>query len=201
VEPIQIGGRIRAARTHRAISMRTLAKAVGISQSALSQIETGKAQPSVQTLYKLVRELSVSFDELVGIDNGSARDNRPVRVLDDAQIDFVPVSQQKRIDLDTGVSWHRLSHHTVAGANFLRIVHPAGSRSAPAGTHASHAGFEFVYVISGTLQIEIGFDSRHVLHPGDAVSFPGITPHRVSNPGTAPAEIICVILERSPDDK
>ncbi|HEU4657259.1 MAG TPA: helix-turn-helix transcriptional regulator [Capillimicrobium sp.] len=56
--------RLREARERAGLSLRQLAPRVGISASALSQIETGKSQPSVRTLYALVRELGLSLDEL-----------------------------------------------------------------------------------------------------------------------------------------
>jgi transcriptional regulator with XRE-family HTH domain len=191
---VELGQRIRWARNQRGMSMRALAGAVGVSQSALSQIETGRSQPSVQTLYRLVRELGVSFDELMGLDTGGADEVCVGGVLGDAPVDFVPTSSQKRIDLDTGVTWHRLTSGAAAGANFFRIVHPTGSGSAPAGKYVSHAGHEFVYVLSGTLRLEVGFDAEHLLHAGDAMNFPASTPHRASNPGPESTEILCVIV-------
>lgn len=192
---VELGQRIRSTRNQRGLSMRALAGAVGVSQSALSQIETGRSQPSVQTLYRLVRELGVSFDELMGLGGGSEGDEVCVGgVLGDARVDFVPTSSQKRIDLDTGVIWHRLTSGAVAGANFFRIVHPAGSGSAPAGKYVSHAGHEFVYVLTGTLRLEVGFDTEHLLHAGDAMNFPASTPHRASNPGPGTTEILCSIV-------
>lgn len=200
---VELGQRIRSARTQQGISMRALARAVGISQSALSQMETGKSQPSVQTLYRLVRELGVSFDELMGLErNGSVDEVCVGGVLGDAPVDFAPANRQKSIDLDTGVTWHRLTNGTAGGANFFRIVHPAGSDSAPAGKYVSHTGHEFVYVLTGTLRLEVGFDTEHLLHAGDAVNFPASTPHRASNPGLDPTEILCVIVGGSaPVDK
>jgi transcriptional regulator with XRE-family HTH domain len=192
---IELGQRIRWTRNQRGLSMRALAGSVGVSQSALSQIETGRSQPSVQTLYRLVRELGVSFDELMGLDTGDRADEVCLGgMLGEAPVDFLPTSSQKRIDLDTGVTWHRLTSGAVAGANFFRILHPAGSGSAPAGKYVSHAGHEFVYVLSGTLRLEVGFDTEHLLHAGDAMNFPAPTPHRASNPGPDPTEILCAVI-------
>ena len=46
------------------MSLRALARDVGVSPSLISQIEHGKATPSVGTLYAIVSELDISFDEL-----------------------------------------------------------------------------------------------------------------------------------------
>lgn len=42
-----------------------MASALGVSASLISQVETGKTQPSVSTLYALVNHLGISFDDLL----------------------------------------------------------------------------------------------------------------------------------------
>src|SRR5205809_341387 len=59
-----IGGRLRQERERQGHSLRKLAAKLGISPSALSQIETGRSRPSVGSLYSIVSELGLSFDEL-----------------------------------------------------------------------------------------------------------------------------------------
>ena len=63
---LQIGGRIRAERARRGISLRSLARSVGLSPSLISQIETGKCQPSVSTLYAITTALGVSVQDVFG---------------------------------------------------------------------------------------------------------------------------------------
>src|SRR5258707_9587305 len=61
----QMGERLRAARSERRLSLRELAGRLGVSPSLISQIETGRANPSVSTLYAIAAELDVSLDELL----------------------------------------------------------------------------------------------------------------------------------------
>ena len=61
-----VGPRLRAYREQRGLSLRELARRLGVSPSAISQIETGKSRPSVSTLYSIVSELGMSLDELFG---------------------------------------------------------------------------------------------------------------------------------------
>ena len=61
-----VGPRLRAHREQRGLSLRELARRLGVSPSAISQIETGKSRPSVSTLYSIVSELGMSLDELFG---------------------------------------------------------------------------------------------------------------------------------------
>jgi quercetin dioxygenase-like cupin family protein/DNA-binding XRE family transcriptional regulator len=73
VAVLQIGGRIRAERLKREVSLRSLARSVGLSPSLISQIETGKCQPSVSTLYAITTALGVSVQEVLGEAPAGAR--------------------------------------------------------------------------------------------------------------------------------
>jgi transcriptional regulator with XRE-family HTH domain/quercetin dioxygenase-like cupin family protein len=59
-----IGQRIREERLRRGFNLRSLARAVNVSASHISQIETGKCRPSVSTLYAITTVLGVSIDDL-----------------------------------------------------------------------------------------------------------------------------------------
>ena len=63
-----MGERLRRARTARGLSLRSVAKRLGVSPSLISQVETGRAKPSVSTLYALANELGISLDELMFVD-------------------------------------------------------------------------------------------------------------------------------------
>jgi transcriptional regulator with XRE-family HTH domain/quercetin dioxygenase-like cupin family protein len=59
-----IGQRIREERLRRGFNLRSLARAVNVSASHISQIETGKCRPSVSTLYAITTVLGVSIDDI-----------------------------------------------------------------------------------------------------------------------------------------
>src|SRR5688500_20051047 len=61
----QIGERLRSRRQEARLSLRDLAERLGVSPSLISQIERGRANPSVSTLYSIVNELDISLDELM----------------------------------------------------------------------------------------------------------------------------------------
>ena len=61
----QMGERLRAVRRERGLSLRDLAKRLDVSPSLISQVETGRASPSVSTLYAMAQVLSVSVDDLL----------------------------------------------------------------------------------------------------------------------------------------
>ena len=55
-------------RAARGLSLRRLAEVLGVSPSLISQVETGRAKPSVNTLYALATELGISLDTLLFMD-------------------------------------------------------------------------------------------------------------------------------------
>ena len=59
-----LGRRIREERVRQGISLRGLAREVGVSASMVSQIETSKTQPSVSTLYAITSALGISIEDL-----------------------------------------------------------------------------------------------------------------------------------------
>src|SRR6266699_790214 len=60
-----LGPRLRAIRLARGVGLRELARRLDLSPSSISQIETGKMQPSVRTLYAFAEELGVTVDEVL----------------------------------------------------------------------------------------------------------------------------------------
>src|SRR5438552_15059457 len=117
----EVGQELRAHREGRGLSLRELARRLGISPSAISQIETGKSRPSVSTLYSIVTELGMSLDELFSED-GSKPTRRvagpavtpaqlqPVRESDGPSERHVQrAGRRLAIALETGVRWERLT--------------------------------------------------------------------------------------------
>ncbi|MFE7029665.1 helix-turn-helix domain-containing protein [Streptomyces sp. NPDC057621] len=67
-----VGARIRRARTARGMSLRALAREIGVSASLVSQIETGKSQPSVSTLYAITTALAIPVESLFDAEDDPA---------------------------------------------------------------------------------------------------------------------------------
>ncbi|MEV4171273.1 helix-turn-helix domain-containing protein [Nonomuraea sp. NPDC049709] len=65
---VNLGLRLRRARKKSGLSLRELARRLNVSPSFLSQIENGKSQPSVATLYSMAQMLKVSVDHLFETD-------------------------------------------------------------------------------------------------------------------------------------
>ena len=74
----QLGQRLRQVRLDAGLSLRELARRIGVSPSFVSQFENGKAQPSVATLYSLSQLLDVSIDHLFEIRQESSKPAAPL---------------------------------------------------------------------------------------------------------------------------
>jgi transcriptional regulator with XRE-family HTH domain len=198
----EIGDRLRAARRSHRLSLRELAKRLGVSPSLISQIETGRAQPSVSTLYSITSELNVSLDDLLFNDEHRASSNGRRAQLDAvrplAALSSGPVQREgnrKEIRLGSGVVWDRLTTESIPGMDFLYVTYEVGGASSPDRQFQRHGGHEWGYVISGRLTVTIGFD-QYDLGPGDAISIDSTMPHRMHNRGTEPVHGIWFVLGR-----
>jgi quercetin dioxygenase-like cupin family protein/DNA-binding XRE family transcriptional regulator len=215
---LDLGARLRAERLRQGMSLREMARRLGVSPSALSQIETGKAQPSVSKLFDIVNLLNTSLDGLLvgaagpaGVSPvggpGGTGDATPVepRPAPDVVVSRGPETEgflsvqrsgeHEILQLDSGVEWRRLTSGSLPGVEFLRVTYEPGACSSSEGAFMRHAGQEFGYVLSGRLLVEVGFDS-HELSAGDSISFPATTPHRLSNREQEPAFAIWLVLGR-----
>jgi transcriptional regulator with XRE-family HTH domain len=203
-----MGDRLRRARQARGLSLRGLAELLGVSPSLISQVETGRAKPSVNTLYALANELGISLDVLLFMDTQPPRGGREGAEADDsveAPAVLLPHDPVQRattrttIRLGSGVVWERLTTESIRNVDFLRVTYEVGGESSPADAFQRHTGQEWGYVLTGTLTVRIGFD-EFLLKPGDAISFDSSTPHRLFNAGDAPATAVWFVLGRGNPD-
>jgi uncharacterized cupin superfamily protein len=74
------------------------------------------------------------------------------------------------ISLEAGVGWDRLTTEPDHNVDFLYLRYPPGSESTPPHSLMRHNGTEYGYVLSGRLQVSLGFDN-YLLEPGDSISF------------------------------
>lgn len=197
-EPSHIGPRLRAERERQGLSLRETARRIGVSASLISQIERDKVNPSVSTLYALVRELGLTMGDLFAAD-GTAGTAAPSRA-GSAPGPLVTPDGRAAINLASGVTWERLTAAGDPAVEFLRVVYDVGSESCPADSLVRHGGKEYGYVISGRLGVRVGFD-EYALGPGDSISFDSSSPHRLWTVGDEPAEAIWFVVGRQSDSR
>ncbi len=209
-----LGLRIREERLRRGVSLRALARDVGVSASMISQIETGKAQPSVGTLYAITTALGMSIQDVFGevpesvsgIASGAAGPVAvagavPATVLEALGSarglrlgPLVRPAERQVLRLDSGVTWERLGSLSAHAVDFLLVTYAPGGSSSSTGDLMRHPGAEYGFLLSGELVLTLGFEDI-LVRPGDAVSFDSTTPHRYRNDGTEPAVGVWYVIE------
>jgi transcriptional regulator with XRE-family HTH domain len=186
-----IGRRIAAYRAQRGLRVSDLARSVGVSPSLVSQIEHGQSRPSVSTLFAVAEALSLPVDAFFREQPDPASPAEPRETL--AYVDPYLVRRAKRVvvDIEGGVCWERLTPTPLRDVEFLELVYEPGAQSNP--TLYRHPGTEMIVVLSGRLDIYLGFERYH-LAPGDSMHFSSALPHRYVNPTRETTRAITTIL-------
>jgi transcriptional regulator with XRE-family HTH domain len=199
----ELGPRLRAAREALGMSLRSLAAAIGVSPSLLSQVETGKTKPSVSTLYALVSQLGISTDTLLGREDSSAplAPGTPERSAPAAPVGGNQAFRQTSaaehpiLEMENGVRWEKLSVLDSVDVEALRVTYQPKGSSSVEGRLMRHLGLEHIYLISGQLTLQLEFDT-HVIRAGDSVAFDSSRPHLFVNRADVPAVGIWYIIGR-----
>jgi transcriptional regulator with XRE-family HTH domain len=160
-----LGVRMRARRKALGLSLKSLSERTGVSASFLSQVERGIVSPSIQTLVAVSRALEVPiYHFLLETPDPVVRHDRRSRLI-------MP---------NTSVIYELLCPdvHRSMEVSLGRLEVNAASSEEP----LAHATEEFMLVLEGVMDIEIG-PSRYVLEPGDAIYYHGVTPHRFFSVG------------------
>jgi len=198
LEPSKVGSRLRQERERRGVSLRELARRVGVSPSLVSQIELDRVNPSVSTLYALVTELGLTMSEVFGDSPQSAPRVVPER-RDGDGLAATPGTRSV-LNLASGVRWERLTPQSDPDVEFLYVVYPVGAESCSEDALVTHGGREYGYVSSGTLGVRVGFD-EYELGPGASIAFDSSSPHRLWTIGEEPVHAIWVVLGRAADPR
>jgi XRE family transcriptional regulator, regulator of sulfur utilization len=157
-----------------------LSRKVGVSVSALSQIENAKAFPSVITLKTIANSLHTSVGDLIGEFEDLAKNP----LIKAEEIKYVKTN-------DTDARLYLLSHHD-NGKQMepYMIKFPQGADSADIMTE--HSGQGFIYVVEGKLLASL----NHIdfkLEKGDSFYFNSNIGHQLKNVGKSEAKVIWVI--------
>ncbi len=196
-----LGPRLRALRLERGLGVRELARRLDVSPSAISQIETGKIQPSVRTLYALAAEFGVSMNDALFEQPATRPETAAPPEAGAGSSPGLSVQRAEgrpTITLSSGVRWERLMVWADDDVEFLEAIYEPGGSSSPDDSLMRHSGHEFGLILSGTLRVVVGFD-EFVLGPGDSITFPSSTPHRLSNEGTETVRGVWVVRGRRGD--
>jgi transcriptional regulator with XRE-family HTH domain len=177
--PESLGSRLRELRTASGISLRALAARLGISPSAVSQIERGVMRPSVSRLIAYVGAIGVPLSTV--FETGTEKPPQEAAVPG-GQFQFAIRRSWEVAPLKLGgsVTFRRLSPVPTPGVEFFESTYPPNSMSNAHGELLRHEGYEVGAVTAGELTVE--FDTDVVtLAAGDSITYPCSRPHLISN--------------------
>ncbi|MCI0636026.1 MAG: cupin domain-containing protein, partial [Actinobacteria bacterium] len=96
--------------------------------------------------------------------------------------------------------WERLTPEANPGADFLYVVYDVGGSSCQGDRFIRHSGREYGLVLSGTLEVTVGFDT-YELGPGDSICFDSTVPHCLRNAGSKPVHGVWFVIGRQSDQR
>jgi transcriptional regulator with XRE-family HTH domain len=177
-----IGANIRCRREEAELSLTELARQAKLTKGALSKIERGKGSPAIATVLRIAGVLKCTLSELFA----EAETSLPYA--------FTPCGEGQIITRDGtrfGYSYESLalamSHKTAEP--FLLTIRPGD----PQGTF-HHSGQEFIYMLSGQMEMSIGRQTFH-MRRGDSLYFDSSQSHRTRIIGKTPAKFLCLFIQ------
>ena len=171
---VPVGKKIKKARMAKKISLDILANETGYSIDDLKEIEDGGKPPHVGTLLQISRALKIDSGLLLE-DKESNLKKRikeySKRTENYAYKTLTPGAENKHLKA------------------FKVVVEPEKDHT---GVGYNHEGEEFVYVLSGGVEVTVG---EHVnnLKAGDSLHFNSGIPHKMRNISNKKAELLVVI--------
>jgi transcriptional regulator with XRE-family HTH domain len=175
------GEKIRRVREQKRLTLKDLAGGAGVSESLISQIETGRVSPSIDTLLSIADYLEIDLEYLFS-DYKRTKKATVLRQRDR--------SRMRR----AGVSYEQLSllteeenRHAVEAV--LLEIEPGrqqGSRD------YGHDGRELGIILDGRGELSYGRDT-YSLGKGDSINFASSIPHLLRNTGKRPLKAIWII--------
>jgi transcriptional regulator with XRE-family HTH domain len=175
--------RIKALRRERNWSLEALATVSGVSRSMLSEIERGRANPTLAVVCRIAQAFGRSVGELVE-SPGEASTIHVIRADDRAHLyrsdPQCTIRTLSPLNLEKDVEFYEVT-----------LRQDGELRSAPhfAGTR------EFLTVHQGRVRVSSNQDTEE-LGPGDSASYRADVPHAIVNPGAESCVVFLVVIYR-----
>jgi transcriptional regulator with XRE-family HTH domain len=174
-QPAALGERLRRLRRARRRTLRAVADAAAVSESFLSQVERGVANPSISSLTRVATALGVSVHDLFA--PARADGSHVVRAGDGPPLEF-----------GEGARKWLLTPQPLQELEVCVCVYDVGGHSG-AEPYVHGDAEELCVVLDGTVEHTVGGD-LHRLAEGDAASYRSSQPHRTVNVGDTPARVL-----------
>jgi transcriptional regulator with XRE-family HTH domain len=179
VDNCGFGKKVRTLRGQKNFTLQGLAKKTNRSVSLLSQIETGKVNPSFSTMRIIADALDISLSRLI-------MDEEADETRDSC---LMEVRERKILTTRGGVQHQLLSRNLALPFEFISFEIPPGASTGE--ELYTHEGLECGLLLEGTIEIQVG-DKGYRMKPGDTITLNSSIPHKLSNCGKKTAKGIWV---------
>lgn len=176
---MDIGSKIKEARTKKGITLKELSRQCGLSTGFLSQLERGMTSVAVDSLEKIAEILNMPIAEFFELPKNKN--------------DFVLRSYDLKImNKQDGEYVAYLLSGDIRNKSFLpKLVVVLPNKADTETALYSHDGEEFIYVLEGVLTVYIENQS-YELYPGDSAHFSSGIEHNWYNRTNKTAKILTV---------
>ena len=176
---LDVGERLRAIRHLRRATLKTVAERADLSESFLSQVERGRANASVASLKRIAAALGVNVADLFEPDGSNSRP-RVLRREARPALGFGNLGKKFMLTPRPLENLQVIMGELAAG----------GSTGDEPYTHGDSE--ELLVVLAGVVSLQLGSEVFE-LSTGDSIDYRSSTPHRLSNIGGDPAEVMWII--------
>jgi transcriptional regulator with XRE-family HTH domain len=165
------GDKLRKIREKKKITLKEVAKKIGVSESLVSQIETNKVSPAIDTLLRITDVLEVDLEYLFS-DFKKSKIVNLVKYKDRNKMLMHDVVYEQLSKTIGGDEEHGIEAYYLE----IKIGGEKGS------TEYGHKGRELGIIIEGEGEFLIG-NKSYKLFKGDSISFESDVPHVLKNTG------------------
>jgi len=174
----EIGQNIRALRKERGLTVKDLAQAVRCSPSFISQVERGKASPSIATVKQIASALKVNIVDFFMSSNG---------------FEQVVTREDERVEISMR-RWRARIYMLVKSTRgkrmqpFYTVIQPGGGST---GLY-NHEGEEFGIVLKGELEINLN-GVKYRVKENESFYYSSQIPHSWTNPTDCETVVVWVV--------
>jgi transcriptional regulator with XRE-family HTH domain len=163
-----------------------LAERADLAPELVAQIESGSLIPSLSPLIRIARSLGVRLGTFLD-DDARVGPVLSRRGAHETVVRFSGRDSPGRSDLDFfSLAANKSGRHMEP---FLIDIHPGSAQGVRPSTHE---GEEFIFVLSGEVEVLYGRD-MYRLKTGDCIYYDSIVPHHVHCAGEAEARVLAVV--------
>ncbi len=186
-EKENLGDRIRKAREMRGLTREDLSNRTGLDMATIGQVESNRMVPPLGTLIKLGKAMEMKMGYFIS--PGSEKPMTVVRAECRPTISRYGMRRSEQY----GYFYESLAPEKANRAMepFLVTLVPSDAREL-----SSHDGQEFIFVLQGRIQAQVG-EQRETLAAGDSVYYDSGCPHLIKCSGEEPAKILAVLYTGS----